>query len=153
MRSIVLPAVLFFVACNWSEQPYRFYSTYGEAVEAGEVERGWLPEWVPQAAQKIHLQADLDTNQTWLRFELPAPAKAALEPQLTPLTPTEIQQLEWRKPARGRAWWPRNLIQQQQADDTALNAALYAIDGIRASRYVVAIDRSGSEIFVTSVPP
>jgi hypothetical protein len=48
-------------ACD--EQPYRSYATYAEAVAAGEVERGWLPTWVPASASNLHLQGDLDTNE------------------------------------------------------------------------------------------
>lgn len=46
----------------------RAYETYGEAVEAGEGQRGWLPSPVPPSARRIEILSNIDTNAAWVRF-------------------------------------------------------------------------------------
>src|SRR6185295_11764325 len=105
--------------CVEDEPPYRHYDRYEEAVTAGELQRGWLPRWVPDAASDIHLQGDIDTSEVWFRFRLPAQGNRPLQDTLVELSLEEIRELLWRQPRGAKAWWPRNLIQQQPADDIA----------------------------------
>jgi hypothetical protein len=53
------------------EHVARTYESYSEALEAGMVERGWIPPWVPASAVSIDLAYDLDTNFTTIGFRAP----------------------------------------------------------------------------------
>lgn len=45
------------------------YKTYADALNAGVIEQGWLPEFVPETATDIHLGYDIDTNDILLTFD------------------------------------------------------------------------------------
>lgn len=100
MRACVILFVLPLLSCI--EQPYRFYDSYPDAVDAGELERGWLPRWVPPAADAIHLRGDLDTNERWLRFRVPENAARALV-QSSTRGATEVRAR--RPPRSSQSWW------------------------------------------------
>jgi len=62
---------LFLSACRFSgERPYSIYETAAEARLAGSIDRGWLPDWLPQSAYQIHEYHDLDTNARAFSFRL-----------------------------------------------------------------------------------
>jgi hypothetical protein len=138
------------VGCFCAEQGHRRYPTHAEAVAAGEVERGWLPRWVPPTATNIHLQRDLDTNEIWLRLSLPAASTSALRQALSPLSSEETVGISWNRPCGMAQWWPRNLVQLEPADDIALNAELFSADP-NDSLYV-AFDRTSDDVFVWERP-
>lgn len=52
------------------ERNYYELSDGSEAFEAGVIERGWLPEWLPKDIENIHLYYDLDTNERALSFDV-----------------------------------------------------------------------------------
>ena len=54
-----------------SETKDSHYQTYDQAVAAGEVERGWIPAFVPRSARNIEETHDLATNYQWLSFVAP----------------------------------------------------------------------------------
>ena len=57
-------------AANLISNDYSEYTfeTYAEAEKSGEIERGWIPEFVPETAKDIHLGYDIDTNDILLTF-------------------------------------------------------------------------------------
>ena len=58
---------IFLVSCD----DLRLYEVYSDADEAradGGVERGWLPDWLPDNAINIHDYHDLDTNIRAISF-------------------------------------------------------------------------------------
>lgn len=58
------------VAC--SERATKFYPKYEDAANDGAVKRGWIPEIVPKTATEIHEHHNLDTNEVWIRFNVPS---------------------------------------------------------------------------------
>jgi hypothetical protein len=50
------------------ERPELSYPDAAAARRAGAVERGWIPEWLPNSAHTIHEAHSVDTNQTMLAF-------------------------------------------------------------------------------------
>ena len=57
------------------------YRTFAQAAAAGAVQRGWIPEFIPQSAREIEEAHDLDTNYQWISFEAPpADLRRALLP-------------------------------------------------------------------------
>jgi hypothetical protein len=71
---LFLPASLLFmiglVACFPRETIESTYENIDQAVTAGAVERGWVPEWLPDAAVNLHEKHDLDRNASILRFSV-----------------------------------------------------------------------------------
>jgi hypothetical protein len=146
VRVSFLATCLLLLAC--SEQLHHTYKSGVVALSSDEARRGWVPEWLPRQAADIRLQYDLDTNERWLRFTLPADERARLTPYLQRMSEKEIMGLRMRRP-RSADWWFDGLIQQQPADDPALNAELFAGAGdVVPRRAVIAFERGTQETFV-----
>jgi len=111
MRRLTIALVASFLAvCSCSDQLYRHYSRYSEAISTGELSRGWLPSWIPATAYDIHLQGDLDTGHVWVRFLLPPSVADYLKSQFKFMPYKEVEQLSWRWPRSASAWWFQGLI-------------------------------------------
>lgn len=130
--------------CN-DELVYRHYSNHAAAVAAGEVQRGWLPEWIPSTASDLHLQNDLDSNEWWLRFQLPVATRDSLK---THLEAADAASVHVSRPWRA-TWWFEGLIQKEPANDAALNAQLFrrCCDAQRRS-LVLAFDRNTPTVYI-----
>ena len=117
--------VLLLSAC--SERFTAYYPKYEDALKAGAIERGWIPEIIPKTATDIHEQHDLDTNEVWLRFDLPSADKDRLIAGMRRLTAREISNVRISHPSR-TDWWFEDLVQQAPANDNALNTNdIYAL--------------------------
>lgn len=143
-EAAALLAGVWLLGCG--EQPYRTYPDASAAIAAGELARGWFPEWFPRSATDIHLQGDLDTGERWLRARLPAAAARSLRAQLVPVEASEVNV---RRPRWSGRWWFEGLVQQQPANDGALNADLFRGTGEPVPRTeVVAFDRLSQTVYV-----
>jgi hypothetical protein len=140
--------ILLFLFLNgcFDEAPERFYSNYTEAVKAGELLRGWLPEWVPRDAERIYIQGDLDNNAVWLRFELSGASADSLKSSCSPLDPIDVKV---RYPSND--WWFTRLTRQKSGRNQDLYASLYRAPNNRiGSRMVIAFDKTSNTVFVWS---
>ena len=78
MRKLFPPVFLLLAACN--EQVSESYATWSEAEQAGAIERGWIPAFVPPSARRIRESHNLDTNRQVLRFTVrPSDVSAMVE--------------------------------------------------------------------------
>jgi hypothetical protein len=95
------------VACFPSETIESTYENFDEAVTAGAVERGWVPEWLPDGAVNLHEKHDLDRNASILRFSL----------SLTDFAiPLDCQETTDPPSATITAdWWPADLHRTHRA--------------------------------------
>lgn len=93
--------VLIVSAC--SERIEVKYGSFGEAVEAGAVERGWIPDFLPSSSTQIRDVHDLDTNEGWLRFEYASEDREALVGRLIPASTSELTAAPLRDPRVD--WW------------------------------------------------
>jgi hypothetical protein len=82
-----------------------YYPTMLAAESDGAVRRGWIPPVVSSDATAIHLSYNLDTNETWLRYQLPPNQAKALVEELEPMSSPPLPRL----PAGGLPWWPGEL--------------------------------------------
>ena len=142
--------ILLLIATNFacSEQLNHAYESGAIALSSNEARRGWVPDWLPRQAADIRLQYDLDTNERWLRFKLSAEERAKFAQHLQPMSEKEIIGLRIRRP-RSADWWFDELIQQQPADDPALNAELFLGAGeLVPRRAMIAFERGTQETFV-----
>jgi hypothetical protein len=86
----------------------RAYETYGEAVEAGEVRRGWLPSPVPPSARGIEILSNIDTNAAWVRFNADLNDLRAMAAAMSPVPRADAIGVA-TKPPRRIGLWPSEL--------------------------------------------
>lgn len=68
-RSAIFLSVLlagFVSACDELQESY--YDSRAAVVRDGAIQRGWIPDFLPESAANIREFHDLDSNETWLRF-------------------------------------------------------------------------------------
>ena len=82
----VLTAALLLIACSGVTD--ESYATYAEARDAGLIDRGWMPDFVPPSATDIHEVHDLDTNAQILTFSAPGSDVPEITARFRP-APTE----------------------------------------------------------------
>jgi len=96
---------VFTIACN--EVRKLNYISFSEAVKAGEIIRGRIPDYLPKGSFNIHIIYDITSSETWCEFEfISADAqilKNALEIEANFL-PARLQHI--KKPD---SWWPEFL--------------------------------------------
>lgn len=146
----VLPVLIAIAAlCGCVEQSHRRYASRADAVAAGELARGWLPDWVPEAAFDIRLQGDLDTNRIWLRFELPPSDFASLRSKLRRLSADEVSSLPVSRPGRSSRWWFDGLVSQDSGQQRTRPAELF--EGF-SEDFILAFEEERGRIFAWSTP-
>lgn len=142
-RLLLLCVITFqLIAC--SERATKYYPKYEDAASDSAVKRGWIPEIVPKTATEIHEQHDLDTNDVWLRFNVPSLGKGKLSAGLKGLTDEEISKIKLKNPSKAD-WWFEGLIQQSPSNDNALNAEVFRVN-CNGDGYL-AIDRSTQRVY------
>lgn len=70
------------------------YGSLDEAKQAGAIERGWVPLFVPSAARNLRSEHDLDSNSQRLTFEVPTDAVQPMIDSVTPLSELHGKTLE-----------------------------------------------------------
>lgn len=69
---IILAFLTFATACSMSEMDfYIIYPSLSEAKDDKAIERGWIPNWIPEQATQIHEAHNLDTNIRAISLTLP----------------------------------------------------------------------------------
>lgn len=130
-----------------SDRITTYYPTHAAAVKEGSVQRGWIPEMIPTSATEIYEQHNLDTNEVWLRFNIPIYDRDKMITGLRKLSQQEIQKMKFRYPSMVN-WWFEGFIQQSPANDNALNADIYIIKSKDKNKSAyLALDRSSSKIY------
>lgn len=59
-----------FLLCGCSDSIESYYPTKDAALDAGAIDRGWIPAALPDIAVDLREQHDVDTNEVWLRFRI-----------------------------------------------------------------------------------
>ena len=135
--------------CATGEFPASHFNTYADARAAGALgPSGWIPAWIPESAYDIQEQHAIDSLSRCIRFSLPEDEARHLRQVLAPLEPQKVTSLD-ASCRFGASWWFEGLIQQQPANDNALNAELF--QGFAGDAPVlVAIDRVLPQVFIWS---
>lgn len=63
-----LLVLLVLSTCEKMETKETKYANYEAVRKAGEIDRGWIPEFLPLSAKNIHERHNIDTNEVWLFF-------------------------------------------------------------------------------------
>lgn len=66
------------------------YADLAEARRDGAVDRGWIPDFVPDSAHNFHDVHDLDNNAQTLSFTVATSDVPAMVAGLTPLSPPDV---------------------------------------------------------------
>ena len=64
LKIIIL--ALLITACTDIIEEY--YTNYADVVKSGDLEKGWIPSFLPESAYDIYDKHNLDTNEIWIRF-------------------------------------------------------------------------------------
>jgi len=153
---IVLVAAVSLAAVGWValrrlpcvDRVGAFYVSKGQAIAEGAMDGGWIPESLPTEATDIHEEHDVDTHELWMRFRIPPARARKFTDSLRLLTRNDRAGVKIRPPC-DRSWWFEGLIEQQPANDGALNADVYA--GTLADapgQVVVLVDRTSSTVYL-----
>jgi hypothetical protein len=146
IRLVLCVVCVAMAAC--AEQPHHVYKNGQEALSGDEARDEWVPAWLPRNATDIHLQYDLDTNERWLRFILPTDERPEFLSHLLPMSASEVSSLRIRSP-RSAGWWFDGIIDQEPANDGALNADWFRGQGDSIQTgVVVALERGTLQTFV-----
>ncbi len=102
-QHVLILTVISLLLCSCGETPYTYYPSLSDAEKGGAIKRGWIPTILPPSTVQIHEQHNIDSNNTWIRFNAPTSELKILLGQLRKLTPTEINNLfPFRHPGK---WW------------------------------------------------
>ena len=94
------------LGCGDSDVVTHSYDTHAEAVRAGAVERGWIPDGLPGGIFEMREAHDLDSNRRWGLFSFRTEDAAAL----SQLLGAEVSVTgETCDPPARIEWWPRLL--------------------------------------------
>ena len=93
-------------ACD--ERRESFYPLLADAVKAGEITRGWLPEYLPGSSRNIHLLHRVDSPRTLCAFEFSPDDSQRFRERITSadVLPPEVRRIG----NPGVSWWPEVLM-------------------------------------------
>lgn len=87
-------------ACSW-ETLDSSYETAKAAIDAGMVEKGWVPAWVPPDATDLREVHNIDSNASELSF-----AKPTIRELRLPTDCKQVAHADVVPPWIVRDWWP-----------------------------------------------
>lgn len=107
MRALVASGTLFvmvagIVSCG--ERTEVFFTNADAARRAGAVDRGWIPDWLPNSARGIHEAHDIDTNQGLVAFSFDPEDSRIPPPSCTQVQRESLEPVPFSMP-----WWPNDL--------------------------------------------
>jgi hypothetical protein len=114
--------MLWLAGCRDLEVVTSTYATLDEAVAAGAVERGWVPQGLPAGTREIREAHDLDSNRRWGLFNFPEREGDVLRRLLGPERSLEGAVIDT---PRRIEWWPvllRGPLKHDQFRSTGLLA-------------------------------
>jgi|SRR5215472_3454255 len=81
------------------------YATLADAVKAGEISRGWIPDYLPTSSHAIRIVYDPSSPRTWCAFEFSPADSRSLKKNLTSVDalPERLKRVD---AAPGAPWWP-----------------------------------------------
>jgi hypothetical protein len=89
-------------ACRDRRESY--YPSFADAVKAGEIARGWIPDFLPGSSRAIHIIYDPSSPRTWCSFDF-SPGESQRLRQALPSDGTPLPQIG-KVGDPGVAWWP-----------------------------------------------
>jgi hypothetical protein len=83
------------------------YPSLADAIRAGEINRGWIPDFLPESSRAIHIIYDPASPRTYCAFEFSPADSQRLMKNLTNLDalPPSVKHVQ----RSGVSWWPAML--------------------------------------------
>lgn len=134
MKLLVVPVLCASAtACAW-ETLDASYLTARDAVDAGMVEKGWIPKWLPQDATNLREVHDVDSRVSELSFTVPSASAIHLPAECRPAAYADTVRA-WIR----RDWWP---------DDDALERSyvFFRCQADHTEYRFVAISKAGDRV-------
>jgi len=104
MRLFVIASVLIITCTACTEQQEASYADLAAAERAGAIQRGWVPDWLPQSARGLREVHNLDTNQNMLAFRYDPSDQLAVPKSCSPVRPSEVPPIPF-----AASWWPSDV--------------------------------------------
>jgi hypothetical protein len=95
-------SIALYRACRESRES--LYGSLADAVKAGEVTRGWLPDFLPESSRNIRMLYSADSARTWCAFEFAPDDSQRLREKITnvDVLPERVKHIG----NPGVRWWP-----------------------------------------------
>jgi hypothetical protein len=84
-----------------------FYPALADAKRDGAIDRGWIPDFLPESSRGIHELHDISPSTTWCAFQFIPSDSSVLRKSLQ--VDAGALSLVRRVPDPGRSWWPTAL--------------------------------------------
>jgi len=118
----------FLVGCH-SDRRESFYPSLSDAKKDGALDRGWIPDFLPDSSHAIHEVHDNSPSTTWCAFEFLPTDSQGLRKSLKSVD--SLAPSVRTVPNPGQSWWP---------------------DVLRGNLDVGRIHRAGFELYVVTAP-
>jgi hypothetical protein len=103
LKSVAAVGVTALTACALETAEVN-YDTYAIALQAGALQAGWLPEWLPKNSTRIFERHNIDTNARMWVAEVPVGSEVSLPQACVTATPATLP-----APPFQRSWWPEGV--------------------------------------------
>ncbi len=123
----------------FTDQQTYAYADYKAAQASDMIERGWIPEYLPESASDINLKYDIDTNEIMLTFQFDP---AEMDDFLSQCAPADLTAADFPQQLSA-SWWPDDL---QWADTAVPRYVFYGCN----SAYL-AVDEAQNQVFFWSL--
>jgi hypothetical protein len=154
--TLLFAAVCFAMTCmSCGHDHDSLYASLADADKAGEITRGWIPDFLPKTSRNIHVLDDLSPQREWCAFEFDPTDSTTMRQVLKPVDrPSET--VITRIPNPHVPWWPNSLTGNLNVDEIRRSGLqLYIMTRQQASlrqiqAYLVAVDwQKGRGFFFT----
>lgn len=138
-------SVCLVVACNQDLDREEIFPTAADAIDAGAVERGLLPSWLPDDATDIRARTELDRNWIWVDLKITEGAALSLTQILKPISPSDFRSEDtWH--LRGPEWWP-DCLANASVTDCPRQGELFA-----GESFLVVVDGASLVVYAWTSP-
>jgi len=131
------------IGCRSSHDQESFYPVLANAKKDGAIDRGWIPEFLPDSSRSIHEVHDLSPSTVWCAFEFDPADAGNLRRNLKSLD--SLASSIGRVTSPDVPWWPKLLqgnldVRKIQDSGLKLYTVSRPISQVETETLLVAID-------------
>jgi hypothetical protein len=105
--AILVSLATILAGCH-SNRRESFYHSLADAKRDGAIDRGWIPDFLPESSRAIHELHDISPSVTWCAFEFVPTDSAALKKRVGD-NRGSLRSVR-HVPEPDRSWWPAALV-------------------------------------------
>jgi hypothetical protein len=96
----------------------------------GAIERGWIPDIIPESSSEIYERHNLDTNRVWIRFRFDNKDIRGLIDKIEEVHPDVIDSIKFINPGSVN-WWNRSISKDTFGKkDISANLKIYKYEQV-----------------------